>query len=239
MRIAVISDIHAAADPFGAALAAARKAGFDQLLLLGDLLTYGVQPKETLDLVHQAIERDGALLVRGNHDQVYLDREQGCVSYELTMPDWIRESVDWTCSQLSGEPGLRSLAWLDEWQMDGLLAAHANPFSRGDWSYLREAPDMFAALDALTKRGFRAGIFGHTHRFRNHEAGGRSVTTVGSVGQPRDAARASEWTLIQWAKDKVRAERRCVDVDWGTLVSAIRATGLSDKAKDRICRFYS
>jgi predicted phosphodiesterase len=239
MRIAFISDIHAAAGPFRAALAAARNAGFDQLILLGDLLTYGVQPHETLDLIQQAIDLDRAVLVRGNHDQVYLDREQGCASYELTMPAWIRESVEWTCRRLGRDRPLSGLEWLDEWAVEGLFTAHANPFSPGNWSYLRLPEDMSRALGVLGERGYRAGIFGHTHRFRSYVSNRGSVITVASVGQPRDSPRQSEWTLIEWANGTVLAERHPVAVDWDELISAVRATELSDDAKDRICRMYS
>lgn len=238
MRIAVISDVHAAAGPLRAALAAARDTGFDQLLILGDLLTYGAEPEETLDLVQDAVERDGALLVRGNHDSIYLDRESGCPGYELTIPAWIRESVDWTCERLQGR-NLGGFTWRDEWSGDGLLAAHANPNGPGDWSYLRTSEDLVAAGAALAARGLSAGLFGHTHRYRLHADGRRTVLTVGSVGQPRDAARTSEWTLICWTGGRLLAERRPMSVEWGTLVRAVRATDLSDDTKDRICRYYS
>jgi len=238
VRLAVISDIHSAAAPFRAALGAARDAGFDRLILLGDLLTYGVAPQETIDLVQEALSRDAALLIRGNHDQVYLERAGGVSSYERAMPDWIRESVDWTCARLPTPESLRGLAWRDEWSGHGVYAAHANPFGAGDWRYLRSPDEMDAALDALNLRACRIGIFGHTHRFRTHERGASQLLTVGSVGQPRDAARESEWTLIETSAARLRIERRKVDVDWSELVRAVRATSLSEPTKERICGFY-
>ena len=57
MRIAVLTDIHASSDPLQLALTAARREGFDRMLILGDLLTYGVQPLETLELVQGATAR--------------------------------------------------------------------------------------------------------------------------------------------------------------------------------------
>ena len=73
MKIAVLSDIHSVSSALDAALDDARAEGFDVLLILGDLLTYGVNPAETLELVHEAVARDGAILISGNHDQMYLD----------------------------------------------------------------------------------------------------------------------------------------------------------------------
>ncbi|WP_158266610.1 metallophosphoesterase family protein [Allosphingosinicella deserti] len=239
MRIAVISDIHAAAGPFREALAAARRTGFDQLLLLGDLLTYGVHPDETLDLACDAVTRDGAVLVRGNHDQIYLDRATRRSGYEATIPEWIRESVEWTWARIGGGDRIARFDWLDDWSVDGLLMAHANPYQPGDWSYLRAPEDLIAACSRLADRGLRAGLFGHTHRFATQESHGSSVTTLGSVGQPRDAGHTSEWSLVDWTKGKMALQRHRVAVEWGTIIRAVRATGLSDKTKDRICGYIS
>ena len=60
MRIAALTDIHAVSSTLEQALSAARREGFDVLLLMGDLLTYGVAPLETVALVQDAVARDGA-----------------------------------------------------------------------------------------------------------------------------------------------------------------------------------
>ncbi|WP_430442776.1 metallophosphoesterase family protein [Sphingorhabdus contaminans] len=100
MRIAVISDIHSAYAPFATALSDARTIGFDQLILLGDLFTYGLDPKACAELAAEAIARDGALLVGGNHDQLYIDMENGETGYFDRMPEWIKQSAEWTWAQL-------------------------------------------------------------------------------------------------------------------------------------------
>jgi len=81
VRIAVISDIHSAYAPFAKALSDARAAGFDQLILLGDMFTYGLEPAECAELAAEAISKDGAVLVGGNHDQLYIEMKNGQTDY--------------------------------------------------------------------------------------------------------------------------------------------------------------
>ena len=47
------------------------KKGFDKLILLGDILTYGVNIHEVLDLVANRVSKNNTYLIRGNHDQLY------------------------------------------------------------------------------------------------------------------------------------------------------------------------
>jgi predicted MPP superfamily phosphohydrolase len=95
-RIAVISDVHANSQALRAALEQARKTGFDDLVVLGDLLTYGCSPREVLDLIGEAMVRYGAHLTTGNHDQLYFDLAVGHNRYYDELPAWLRETVDWT-----------------------------------------------------------------------------------------------------------------------------------------------
>ena len=91
MKLAILSDIHSAAEAYEAALRAAREEGFDLLLILGDLLTYGPHPERTLDLTANAVSQDGARLVNGNHDQMYRETDATSKPYGAGLPEWIRE----------------------------------------------------------------------------------------------------------------------------------------------------
>ena len=121
-----------------------------------------------------------------------------------------------------------------------MLAAHANPFGVGDWTYLNADADFGRADRALEHRGYRYGLFGHTHRFARHEIGGRWVATVGSVGQPRDR----DDLLPQWAMaisdgHGWELEQRHVDFDWSSHRAAIEATSMSDATKQRLCGYFA
>lgn len=239
MKIAVLSDIHAAASHFSDALADAREEGFDQLIILGDLLTYGPDPTETLDLAREARSRDGAIFIRGNHDILY-GNDESARAYAARMPDWISHSVEWTSSEIGGPGSLDDLPWQDEWQHDEMLFSHANPFGSGDWSYLNNEQAFARAGEVLAARGLSWGIFGHVHRFRlvRPENGRAGVATVGSIGQPRDTKEPfGQWAMVTTGAD-VSVEQRRLRRGWQETIAKLREIPLPDETKERLCQFY-
>ncbi|AMK25091.1 metallophosphoesterase [Sphingobium sp. TB-6] len=238
MRIAALTDIHAASDSLQLALTAARREGFDRMLILGDLLTYGVQPLETLELVQGAAARDGAVLVRGNHDLLYQE-SPAAEAVRADLPDWLRESIDWTDAHIP--PGcMKAFDWRDSWSQGPLFAAHANPFDFGDWRYIRSAQEAEEAAAMVAVRGFRYGLFGHVHRHRRYDCDAATIFTLASLGQPRDDRdRTPKWAMIEIRGDFVTIESRDIDFDPEDQMHAIRATTLSAPTQERLCRFFA
>lgn len=238
MKLAILSDLHAMADTTERALEAARTEGFDQLIFLGDMLTYGVEPKRTLDLVFAAVARDDAILILGNHDQLYLDLDNGESGYYDRLNDWIRESVDWTRAQLQPRC-LEALPWRQSWSSGQFFTAHANPYDYGDWTYLRTDQELRWACRVLAKRNFRWGVFGHTHRVARHDKGSETAVTVGSLGQPRDRNdRRPQWAAVEFGDDAFRIEARPVEFDVKHHLAAIEATSMRAKTKERLAMFF-
>src|ERR1039458_3538757 len=60
MKLLIVSDIHANLEALQAVLAESH----DELWVLGDLVNYGPNPSEVVDLVR----RNASLVVQGNHD---------------------------------------------------------------------------------------------------------------------------------------------------------------------------
>lgn len=237
MKVVILSDIHAAADAYEGALALARREGFDTLLILGDLLTYGPDPERTLALTADAVARDGAILISGNHDQLYQTPDESSVAYRARLPEWILDSVEWTAARTSLD-ALSRFDWQEEWEGPGVLAAHANPFGFRNWSYLRSDFDFECAAQVLGHRGFHLGIFGHTHRFMKRVIGEITVATIGSIGQPRDrAAPMPQWAVARFDGGRWSVEQRHLQYDWSSYQAAIRATSMSAGTKARICGF--
>ncbi len=91
MRIAIVSDIHANLAAFEAVIAHARAQGHDSMICLGDVVGYGPDPLECVDLVRSACE--WSLL--GNHDFAAL--------YEPTNFNPVaRNAAFWTRTQVFG-----------------------------------------------------------------------------------------------------------------------------------------
>ena len=64
MRYAVLADIHANLQALEAVCADVRRAGAERMLCLGDIVGYGADPRECLQMVRDL----NATIVAGNHD---------------------------------------------------------------------------------------------------------------------------------------------------------------------------
>ena len=263
MRLAVLADLHGHAGALRTALADVRRRGVDRLVLLGDLLGYGCEVEATLDLVRDALDRDRALLVLGNHDAFQLD--PATIPPEL--PAWIAESTAWTAERLARSglaAAFRGLPWQARIELDGVLLAHANPFPQGadgapDWAYLRQVADLRRAGAALVQEGLRTGIFGHTHRpllariDRDGElhagpvdlrldaaallAVGAVIANPGALGQPRGAPPG--WLLLDQTEGGIALRRYEPAVDHGPHLGALAASGLSPATRARLAAFFT
>ena len=65
MKFAIIADIHANLEALEAVLADSREQGCERYVCLGDVVGYGANPKECLEIVRK-MEMS---CVKGNHDE--------------------------------------------------------------------------------------------------------------------------------------------------------------------------
>ncbi|WP_409340636.1 metallophosphoesterase family protein [Paenibacillus sp. MBLB4367] len=73
-RTLVISDVHGCYDEFNELLTMTDyDSESDQLILLGDYGDRGPRSREVIEQVRNLVERHGAIALRGNHDQMFLD----------------------------------------------------------------------------------------------------------------------------------------------------------------------
>ena len=94
MRLGIISDVHGNLLALKSVLAELDAAGIDRLVCLGDVVGYGPDPIECLDLI---FERD-PLMVAGNHEDALMRPELGRKFREVA-----REAIDWTRRRLVTE----------------------------------------------------------------------------------------------------------------------------------------
>jgi diadenosine tetraphosphatase ApaH/serine/threonine PP2A family protein phosphatase len=191
VRIAVLSDIHGNLEALEAVLADADRRGADALYSLGDIVGYGPNPAECLELVR----RRAAVSLAGNHDAAVAG---------LTALDefnkFARWGVEWTRSQL--DPRLIAYLAALPYVHRGpdLLLVHASPVEPERWHYIHGLADIdenFAVFEE------RLCFVGHSHRpgmYAIGKGGGvarcsepetlrpgfRYLVNAGSVGQPRD-----------------------------------------------------
>ena len=174
-KLAIIGDIHSNVLALEAAFASisdfeTSSSRIDLVVFVGDLLTYGVRPRETLFEVHRIVSSRPSAFVLGNHDQMYLDLlAKSSSDYYGSLPDWIRESVDFNLNLI--DPGLfLDIKFCPQFVCHDLIVAHANfrPSAPGfvDWSYINTVEDHLEQLLALSSLGTHLGVLGHTHRGR-------------------------------------------------------------------------
>jgi diadenosine tetraphosphatase ApaH/serine/threonine PP2A family protein phosphatase len=245
MRALVLSDIHGNLHALQAVLAAG--AGFDQLWNLGDVVGYGANPNEVVDLMRSL----ATVNVRGNHDRVCC----GITSSQGFNPV-AAEAAAWTQRTLTEE----NLEWLRETPMGPVRAtgramcAHGSPLNEDH--YIISMRDAWAPLQRME---CEITFFGHTHiqgGFSQHEeqweedrpiyrerdaaeefvievpVGTRHLINPGSVGQPRDNDPRAGFAIYDEAADTVTFFR--VPYDIAGAQAAIRAAGLPERLAARL-----
>lgn len=258
-RIAILSDIHGNASALEAAITCLQTQSIDHCVILGDLLTYGCEVATVLDGVEQLMAEYPTTLIKGNHDQLYLDLYSGNSEYLETLPDWIRESVLWTSQELGDRwpEFARCYPWQEAAILGDCYVAHANPFPYGNWTYLNLPTDYLPAFDTLKAHQFQLGIFGHTHRpqvliwqeaevidrpptsgvLGDRSPPGVAILNPGSVGQPRQADRCSRFLILEQHPPQLLYKFIEIDYDLTPHLSYLEATSLSPSTKAKIRSF--
>jgi len=201
-KIAVISDIHANADALNMVLQEVESMEIDTTVFLGDILTYGCQPLEVLELLNHYRNHNFCIFIKGNHDQLYFDLQSQDQKSDYEIPDFVQESANWTLNQILGLKFEDYFLWRESYVFANIYFSHSNPFIYGDWSYLEDHNSLEKAFQELNSKNLFSGIFGHSHRktlvskeegaikrldgnFANIDKIDQLIVNVGSAGQPR------------------------------------------------------
>ncbi len=239
----MVSDIHANLPAFEAVLAAIDEAGADEIWCLGDVLGYGAEPDECVDLVRERCD----LCLVGNHDLAVLGALDIAAFSEAAAA-----AVAWTRGQVAE----RTLAFLRELEPAGererIGLFHASPRDPV-WEYVLSAEQADACLGVQPQR---IGLVGHSHvalffarpvegeqvgEIRGSQAGddtllrltdGEWLINPGSVGQPRDSDARAAWLELDTGELTARFHRVSYDVD--RAAAAISAAGLPRRLAERL-----
>ena len=254
-RIAVLSDIHGNADALRVALDAAQAAAPDLTVILGDLLTYGAQPLEVLDLLDGfAASAHSQAFISGNHDEFYFRLQAGAEALPYRLAPFVEESVLWTRDRIAAQPALAGRYPWRHRHVDGpVLFSHANPYEYGDWSYVANDEACRKAAQTLRAGGHRLGVFGHSHRAfaakvapggvvplpqRSWQEIGAEETVIinpGAVGQPRGTGLS--YLILDLDGPRIRADIRPIEIDLTAQRRAIAAAALTAQTKDRLLSY--
>jgi diadenosine tetraphosphatase ApaH/serine/threonine PP2A family protein phosphatase len=232
MRYLVITDIHANLPALDAVLADAKSAGYDEVLMLGDVVGYGADPAAVMD---RTLQLSPMTIIRGNHDKVCSGVEPATLFNDVA-----RAAAEWTHRTLNADH-LKTLAELEQGPREvtaDIEICHGAPFDE-DY-YLFDEDDAARALQVMTRR---ICLFGHTHvpalfatgddpfggetevadEYRLPKSG-PALINVGSVGQPRDRDSRAAYGILDLERQTITLKR--VPYDIAAAQASIVAAGL-------------
>ena len=248
MKRALISDIHGNLEALEAVLDDIQQISVDEIYCLGDIIGYGPNPCECLDLV---IKKCSATIL-GNHDQAALFDPDGFNPMAL-------QAIYWTRDQLDNGPG--STATVNKrWDFLGELPRHLD---QGEFRFVHGSPRdptneyVFPEyvfdqrkMEILFGKVQNYCFMGHTHlpgifttqcefispdECDNEFALGseKVLVNVGSVGQPRDDDNRSCYAILDMDAKTLSYRRVEYDID-KTADKIYAIPDLSDALGDRL-----
>jgi predicted phosphodiesterase len=236
MRYAILADIHANLEAFQTVMEDTRQQKCTHYACLGDVVGYGANPKECLDMVRGM----NIPVVKGNHDE-YCSTDDHLEGFN----PHAAEAVIWTRNQLTAE----ERTWLRELKYSRMVGnftiVHATLDAPQRWGYVF---DKLAAAASFPYQNTQICFFGHTHvpvAFMRDTAvrGGtyskfkvdpskKYFVNVGAVGQPRDNNPRAGYVVYD--SDAGTIELRRLDYDIATTQQKIRDAGLPERLAERL-----
>lgn len=235
---ALISDLHSNVEALKAVLADIDAAGAKEIYCLGDVVGYGPEPRECLELV----AKNCKWVLLGNHEEGLLH-----ASFGADFNDRARRALDWTRDALSSpsfpkEANYAFWSQIDEFgevrKSDDAMFVHGSPRDPvREYVMPQDALDSGMMGEIFEKIDRPVCFAGHTHvpgifaqsgGFKHQselpdafvKLPNKAFVNVGSVGQPRDGDSRASYVLVDG--DSVRFRR--VPYDVAATMRKIRAT---------------
>jgi len=234
VHYAVLGCIQANAEALKAALADIRARNIERVVCLGDVVGFGPDPLECIELVRQSC----FMFVKGDHDLAMIEGSEGFIPKTQQILDWTREQVE------SGDPSAVAArraffeGALESFTSAGITFVHGSP--RSCYEYLfpldvkQDPRKLRAAFGSTEKVTFYTqtqvpGVIleepltwrsaQELDNFFHYKKGMKALVCVGSIGQPRDGDPRACYLEIN--KNKMHWRRVEYDVD--RVVSKLQA----------------
>ena len=210
MRRALISDIHANLEALEVVLADIQAQGIDEILCLGDIIGYGPNPRECIDLVMKNCK----LSLLGNHDQGALFDPDGFNVGAERAIFWTRAQLEAAGDRANNERRWEFLGALPRThRISSFLFVHGSPrnplseyvFPEDIYNH-RKMERLFQLVERYCFQGHThvPGIFTEGYQFYSPDeidftytlGDGKVMVNVGSVGQPRDGDNRACYVIL-------------------------------------------
>ena len=208
---AIISDIHGNLEAMTVVLADIQRRGISEILCLGDIIGYGPNPRECLDLVMLNCKS----VLMGNHDFAVFYEPYNFNTGAESASYWTRR-----CFEQEPNPELRTKRWRflgslpPRIKTDRYLALHASPRRPiNEYIFPDDIYTNPGKFVAMFERVDRLCFVGHTHvpgvflegpdfytpdelDYRFEITDEKAIINVGSVGQPRDRDPRTSYVVV-------------------------------------------
>jgi predicted phosphodiesterase len=213
VKRAIVSDIHGNLEALEAVLADIAAQGISEIHCLGDIIGYGPNPRECIDVVMGF----GACIL-GNHDSGAVFDPEGFSSGAEKAIFWTRDQLENAPDQATAEKNIARSQFLAELQRtrreNGLLYVHGSARSPTneyvfpeDIYNARKIQKIFSLIEQYCFQGHThvPGVFTEDCKFYSPEnvgnryklGAGKVMINVGSVGQPRDNDPRSSYVVLE------------------------------------------
>jgi len=218
MRYGIFSDVHSNLEALETVIKAYKSEKIDIYLCLGDVVGYGANPVECIQITKDIAQ----ITIAGNHDWA----TAGLFSLEY-FNDWAKKAVLWTQEKIdsANHKFISSLRLV--YENEDLVLVHGTLNQPEEFNYMT---DLLQASRTFALMRKSICFLGHTHSvgiliqdkeeridYQREERlklkeGYRYIVNVGSVGQPRDGNNKASFCIYDTKKQEVSIKRIDYDV---------------------------
>lgn len=218
VKIAIVSGIHGNYDAWRAF-----PETYDELWVLGDLVTYGPEPREVLE----DIQTKASIIIQGNHDYAVAHDDDSKWSAKYRELSTVTRK--YTSQVINGDQKefLRKLPLQIQVARDKKIfhLTHATVLDTfyGKWT----EENMERAFDLLN---FDILVCGHSHIPYVKEINGRTLLNPGSIGQSRSGVPKASYAIWQDGRVELKSYRYPIEAT----IQKIAASDFEQKIKTQL-----
>lgn len=225
MRIVVVSDIHANHAALEAVRQAIAQSTPDQVVVAGDVINRGPEPRRCLELILDRKARARWLCLKGNHEDFVLQEARGRTPHapwELKL----YAHTHWTMQRVRDLlPEVET--WPDHWSLtgpDGSEVRFVHASMRGNRHGIYEDMEV-PVLAELTAPSPAVLVAGHTHIPFIRQIDGTLIVNTGAVGLPFDGIPMASFAILDWRDGRWRPRIERIAYDRTITEQAFFSTG--------------
>lgn len=245
MKIAIISDIHGNLEALNKVLDDIEKIKPSTIVCLGDIIGYGPNPNECLDML---LRKENIICLKGNHEDIWLGNIDlaNCSNIGKASAIYTKNMVD--------EKYKESIKlFMNEFKIENYGFYHTSPKSLLKYPYLNEMQDILSGFNYVKTN---INFYGHTHRPRITEVVGTKITdffvnksicvklqknkkyyiNVGSVGQQRDRQTDASYAILEIFENEILLKLNRVDYDSYSTYCKIKEVMKNDNIANYLIR---